>query len=507
MRAFQHAAPDRRLPGQHVHIDRGGALRGLALGQHDRAAPHALGGLHRADQVGGRIVGEELAQRRDQGRGLVADGVMGALFQVILGEFAELGMGADEEGRLVLVGADHHRNRRRNGRGVGMEGIARQGDPIDAGAEALHRIGRRHAGRRGLDVGGGEGLEPGELAWLDTQRVENGLGVTGGRLLADRAQAGPALDDRLVEQAVGAGHGLQHGDLGPATALAEDGDIGRVAAEGRDVVAHPFQHQHDVQHAGLAGGGMAAQFTQMQIAEDVQAMVDGHRHHVAAPGQIAAVVHGRAAGAVGKAAAVQPDHDRPLAAQALGPDIDEQAVLVGAGLAGRGRVGVRAAAGGFSWWDTALDGRRAELDRVGDLAPGPGLFGRLEAQAPDRRRAIAQALEHLQDIFAIAPHRAVGGLHNLSALELAHRLLDIGHRLVSQMVPPSSRAPGQGEMFQMKLLAAPFRHRKRRVGKAIRRRRRASRPAAAHRAAWRNGRAWAPANARYRRRSRRSPAP
>ena len=48
-------------------------------------------------------------------------------------------------------------------------------------------------------------------------------------------------------------HRHQRGDLRAAAGLAEHHDVARVAAELGDVVAHPAQRQHQVEHAGVAG--------------------------------------------------------------------------------------------------------------------------------------------------------------------------------------------------------------------------------------------------------------
>jgi hypothetical protein len=100
------------------------------------------------------------------------------------------------------------------------------------------------------------------------------------------------------------------------------------------------------EHAGDAGLGVvgAEYLAQVQVAEDVQPVVDGDGDRVALPGQRAAVVHGGAAGAVGEAAAVQPDHHRPrLAVEAGRPDVEEQAVLRGGRLVRRRRIAGRGA--------------------------------------------------------------------------------------------------------------------------------------------------------------------
>ena len=103
----------------------------------------------------------------------------------------------------------------------------------------------------------------------------------------------------------------------PARALAEDGDVLRVAAEGRDVALHPLQRRDLVHQAvvadRLARPGGLGQRRVGEVAERAQPVVDGHHHHAVA-GEVLAVIDPARAGPV--AAAVDPDHHRraPLAA-------------------------------------------------------------------------------------------------------------------------------------------------------------------------------------------------
>ena len=57
------------------------------------------------------------------------------------------------------------------------------------------------------------------------------------------------MNDGAMKQSLGRGHGRQHGRLPAAAGLAEDGDVLGIAAERRDVVAHPFERQHQIQQA------------------------------------------------------------------------------------------------------------------------------------------------------------------------------------------------------------------------------------------------------------------
>ena len=61
--------------------------------------------------------------------------------------------------------------------------------------------------------------------------------------------------ERAAEQSLRRGHAEQAGDFAAAAGLAEDRHVGRVAAELRDVVAHPLERGDDVEHADVARVG------------------------------------------------------------------------------------------------------------------------------------------------------------------------------------------------------------------------------------------------------------
>ena len=66
----------------------------------------------------------------------------------------------------------------------------------------------------------------------------------------------------------------------------------------------------------------AADPGEIEMAEDVQAMIDADHHDIAPPRQIGAVGDGAVGRAEMKCAAMQPDHDGALGAiEARGPDI------------------------------------------------------------------------------------------------------------------------------------------------------------------------------------------
>ena len=160
------------------------------------------------------------------------------------------------------------------------------------------------------------------------------------RLVAHlHVQARPALDDGAMEESLRLRHAEQRRDLPAAARLAEDGDVPGIAAECADVVAHPLERLHEVEHAGVAGGrvALAEQIAEMQIAERAESMVDGDQHDVAATAQVDAVVDQARARSGGEAAAVEPHQDRPLAAiDRRRPHVEEEAVLARVGRRLRG---------------------------------------------------------------------------------------------------------------------------------------------------------------------------
>jgi hypothetical protein len=121
----------------------------------------------------------------------------------------------------------------------------RQRDPapavLVAPELAVHRVPGGHQRRR---VHGGQVRHRGPQAELSG----DGPADVGGqrRRVVD---ARHALRDRPAEQARCPRGGEQRGDRPGPGRLAEDGDQGRVPAEGSDVVAHPFQRCHLVEQA------------------------------------------------------------------------------------------------------------------------------------------------------------------------------------------------------------------------------------------------------------------
>ena len=140
-----------------------------------------------------------------------------------------------------------------------------------------------------------------------------------------------------------------------------------IAAERRDVVAHPVQREHQVEHSRVAGIGKCRQ---IQIAEQAQPMIERHHDHVAAPAQVGAVVQRARSRAARISAAVDVDDDRarPRGFRERRRDVEEQAVF------GLIRLPNPAAA------------RRAECGGFDDASPGRGRGRRHEAPRARYRR-------------------------------------------------------------------------------------------------------------------------
>ena len=190
-------------------------------------------------------------------------------------------------------------------------------------------------GRAGFGLDGGDGgqqfghrqrLQSGDV--LGAQGFQRGGGDRRRAFRGAVADGGATLDDGAVKQALRHRHGEQGADLGAAAGFAENGDAGRIAAEGRDIGLHPLQGGHQIQQPGIAGLGeiRPANGGQVQEAENIQSMVDVDHHDIALSQPRWAYVVG-IAGAGGKGTAMQPHHYRPLAVLAWRGDGDRQAVL------------------------------------------------------------------------------------------------------------------------------------------------------------------------------------
>src|SRR5690606_8464343 len=185
-------------------------------------------------------------------------------------------------------------------------------------------------------------------------------------------------------------------DLGATAGLAEREHPLRVAAERRDVVAHPREREHEVELAHVAGVREpgSAEALQVQVAERIQAMVDGDDDDVLRGRQPPPVVQRAGAGAVRVGAAVDVEHDRaPTVVQPRRPDVQEQAILADA-LAG-----------------AVLRRRGTVLEGIGGNVPARGRKRRHE---PARARvgAVTNAAKHGDAGIHETAHVAVCRAHD-----------------------------------------------------------------------------------------------
>ena len=74
----------------------------------------------------------------------------------------------------------------------------------------------------------------------------------------DRGVRQRAHDDGAMEQPFRGREGGEHRSLSAAARLAEDRDVARIAAELGDVVAHPFERQHEIAQSEVRGLGELA---------------------------------------------------------------------------------------------------------------------------------------------------------------------------------------------------------------------------------------------------------
>ena len=135
---------------------------------------------------------------------------------------------------------------------------------------------------------------------------------------------------RAAEQTLRRRHAEQAGDLAAATGLAEDRHVRRVAAELRDVVAHPLERGDDVEHADVARvGELVAEMRHVEEPEDAEPMVDTDDDHVVVARQVREVVQRPRRRPDRHAAAVQPHEHRTRRAvtDPRRPHVQHEAVL------------------------------------------------------------------------------------------------------------------------------------------------------------------------------------
>ena len=90
------------------------------------------------------------------------------------------------------------------------------------------------------------------MLFVDTQFLQHGLAQFLCHLLGVYIEDGATHDDGLVEESFGLGHAHQRAHLAATARLTEDSHIIGVAAKVSDIVAHPLEGLHRVEHTHIA---------------------------------------------------------------------------------------------------------------------------------------------------------------------------------------------------------------------------------------------------------------
>ena len=412
----EHEGDIRAVPGQSAAVDgefltehiivHGGLALVDALEQ-EMLALRADAGL-KVHQVRDGLVGIGLAEAGNQPFGILAEAFFQRHQLLGLGHAVLMGQ-VHAEGEFADHRAHHHRNIRRFGAEADLlpvagEEVIRQGrfaavDPLLAQLRLHLGVGGQQLPVR--DRGQGVNVIRSQLL---QHGVHDLLPVFAVLRIAEVGRDA-THHDALMEQAVRLGNLHHAGHLVAAARLAEQGHVVRVAAEGGNIVMHPLQGGDDVLAARvcavriLVGVGL-----QIQIADDVQPVVQRHHHHVAVFAHVRAVKGVLlGGGAHGVAAAVNPYHHGQFGpgVQALGPDVQILAIL-GLNPLPMGNKDVR-----FVGFHIARAADRAVVKRGLDAVPGrhgPGLF-------KAGRRSVADAPEDVGGIQREAFHFSGLGGH------------------------------------------------------------------------------------------------
>jgi len=245
-----------------------------------------------------------------------------------------------------------------------------------------------------------------------------------------------------VEQPLRRWHRHQRADLGSTAGFAKHRHIPRIAPKGRDVLAHPLERGNQVELAHIAPGVTLVQPTQIEIAKDVQPVIDPHQHHVFALHEGIAK-RGESSGASGEPAAVNIDHHGPAPLQAWRQHVQVEAVLTiplhGQPLA-IGPPAAEIVTNTIIEKEGArpLHAARAIADRIPHARPGRNGRRRHPAIVTCSRPAIGDPTEELHAAVLHTSHLPGRGLHRrrqsdrvfhpallcvlATALQLRHRL-------------------------------------------------------------------------------------
>ncbi len=238
-----------------------------------------------------------------------------------------------------------------------------------------------------LGQAGGGGLEAEHRAQLAghqprVRRIGAGLGRS-------------ALGDDLGEKAARPRHAEQRGHAHRARGLAEDRHVGRVTAEGGDVVPDPFQRRDLVEQAAVGW-----RVRQQREPVDAEPVVDGDQHD-AIPREGMAVVHRHGGVAIAEGAAMDPDHDRGSPGQVARPDVQGEPVVARNARLGQDLVERRGV--------SRLRRRRAERDALADAVPRLGRLRSPEPERAGRAGRVRDAQEPGHAVDQLAANGAVPG--------------------------------------------------------------------------------------------------
>ena len=357
-------------------------------------------------QVGGAAFGVGGVEQRQQGiRRLLAQhffgkafGLGGAHLRFVQAEAIEGGKlakhGAHQKGNAGGFGAERIFQRVTQIKGVGVWGAAGVfSGGFQGGGYFIISGGKRGIGYR-FQCGD---IRRAKLRHQSLGAVPPAAGAVG------QAAQNAAHHNTFVEQPVRGGGLQQGGHLGAAAGLAEHCHIAGVTAERGNIIPHPAQRGDDIVPARVAGIGVfRPKIRKVEIAQDVQPVVDGNHHAVPQAGHVFALVSDLLNGGTGKvSAAVQPhQHGAMGVIQRGGPDVQVLAGFVHQPIA----VGHQHFAVGLGHFQ-----QRADIAVTGGVQHAVPHSWLRRVEAPGL--GVRDALKDIQSVKTVAAHRAAGGAH------------------------------------------------------------------------------------------------
>ena len=267
----------------------------------------------------GDVIGEgdicPRAVERMERIGRFADSLGGAAGGRIAGSFGRGGGHGAEGAQFAAIQPDHYVDLLHGAGGEGAGGRLAKDPAIEVGGAGLvlellglHLGGElhHHMRREGAEIfESGLGLARSRFAY----GYAEGLSI-GERTRISQAHGRTAFQDGAAEQAGRKRRGDQHAGVDGAGGFAEEGDVGRVAAELRDIAAHPLQGRELIEEAVVAGAvvrRLAGELGMREESHHSETVVDSDQDD-AVRSQRGSVVGGLRAAAGGVAAAVEPHH-------------------------------------------------------------------------------------------------------------------------------------------------------------------------------------------------------